>query len=343
MDGLTTEKECKKPTDALVRRLLAAAEDSARERRGQLRDSHRKGESVKRTESESSVEEDTNSPLYVRKRAQALADILFARLMFQKVGFGDSPATALRRLLESDEGRKALRIGLHSNKKTKLGTSMMDIIVCGAIPPYSELLGGKLVAMLMSSPQVVRDYREVYADQPGQIASRLAGTPVVRAADLVFLTTTSLYHVGSSQYERLRIPGPCGKEIRFEHLGQTEGCGSTVLSTETTDFLLQLTVKAEGMRRVNNIFGEGVSPKLRMTRDGLALIGIPQDLVLRHNCPRLIYGVRLASNAYEYLRGEDAEPAYVLSPERSEEGTGAVIRHWLAPRARVGQSERKGE
>ena len=40
------------------------------------------------------------------------------------------------------------------------------------------------------------------------------------------------------------------------------------------------------MRRVNNIFGEGVSPRLRMIREGLALIGIPQDLVLRHNCPR---------------------------------------------------------
>ncbi len=245
LDGLATEKECKKPTESLVRRLLAAADDSERKRRGQLRDSHRKGESVKRTESESSVEEDTNSPLYVRKRAQALADVLFARLAFQKAGFADSPDTALRHLLQSDDGRKALRIGLHSNKKSKIGSSMMDIILCGAIPPYSELLGGKLVAMLMASPQVVREYREVYGDQPGQIASRLAGSPVVRAADLVFLTTTSLYHVGSSQYERLRIPGPRGKEVRFEHPGKTEKYGSTVLSTETTDFLRQLTVKAE--------------------------------------------------------------------------------------------------
>jgi hypothetical protein len=347
LDGLATQKECKKPTEALVRRLLAAAGDSERERRGQLRDSHNKGESVKRTERESSVEEDTQSPLYVRKRAQALADILFARLVFQKEAFAEETAGALRRLLQSDDGRKALRIGLHSNKKAKIGSSMMDIIICGAIAPYSEMLGGKLVAMLMASPQVVREYREVYGDQPGQIASRLAGVPVVRPADLVFLTTTSLYHVGSSQYERLRIPGPRGREISFEHLGKTEGYGSTVLTTETTDFLRELTAKAEGMRRVNNIFGEGVSPKLRMTRDGLALIGIPQDLVLRHNCPRLIYGVRLAVNAYRYLRGEDSEPDYVLSPDRSEEGTAAVIRHWLtrwfAPRARREESLRKVE
>jgi len=111
-------------------------------------------------------------------------------------------------MLQQDAGRKALRIGLHANKKTKIGSSMMDIIVCGAIPPYAEMLGGKLVAMLMASPQVVREYRASYGDQPSEIVSRVAGTRVVRPADLVFLTTTSLYHVGSSQYERIRIPGP---------------------------------------------------------------------------------------------------------------------------------------
>lgn len=329
LEGLATAKECAKPTDKLVRRLLEAASLSERERRVQLRETHSRGEVVKRTESESSIEEDTNSPLYVRKRAQALADILFARLVFVKERFADAPAEALQRMLVTDEGRKALRIGLHANKKTKIGSSMMDIIVCGAIPPYSEMLGGKLVAMLMASPQVVKEYQDVYGNQAGEIVSRLAGKDVVRPADLVFLTTTSLYHVGSSQYERIRIPGPRGSEIAFEHIGKTEGFGSTVLTSETTDFLRKLTIASEGMKRVNNIFGEGISPKLRITRDGLSLIGIPQDLVLRHNCPRLVYGIRLAKNALEYLRGEDDEPSYVYSPSRSEAGTKAIIHHWL--------------
>src|SRR5206468_1736551 len=116
------------------------------------------------------------------KRAQALADITFARLVFRKERFAESPIDALYRMLQTDDGRKALRIGLRANKKTKIGSSMMDIIVCGAIPPYAELLGGKLVAMLMASPQVVRDYQELYGDQAGEIASRLAGKKVIRPA-----------------------------------------------------------------------------------------------------------------------------------------------------------------
>ena len=96
------------------------------------------------------------------------------------------------------------------------------------------------------------------------------------------------------------------------------------------------------MRRVNNIPGEGASPRLRMTREGLTIIGVPQDLVLKHNCPRLIYGVRLATNAFEYLRGETARPEYILSRQNSKEGTRAIVDHWLTrwllPRSRREES-----
>ena len=86
---------------------------------------------------------------------------------------------------------------------------------------------------------------------------------------------------------------------------------------------------------------------MRMIREGLALIGVPQDLVLRHNCPRLIYGVRLARNTFEYLRGETNAPEYVYSPAKSREGTEAIVNHWfqrwLLPRSRREESLAKVE
>lgn len=347
LKGLATPRECARPTEDLIHRLLSVATASERARQKGLRDSHAKGESARRRKQVTSLARESASPLFVKKRAQALADILFARLQFQRERLQEEPVEALVRLLGSDSGRKSLRIALHANKKTKIGSSMMDIIVCGAIPPYAEMLGGKLVAMLMASPQVVREYREVYESQAGEIASRLAGEPVIRPADLVFLTTTSLYHVGSSQYERIKIPGPRGRTVSFDHIGHTEGYGSIVLSSEATDVLRRVATETHGMRRVNNVFGEGVSPRLRMIREGLALLGIPQDLVLRHNCPRIIYGVRLATNAFEYLRGQDDRPSYVFPPERADRGTEAIIDHWLqrwlAPRSRREESLQKVE
>ena len=46
---------------------------------------------------------------------------------------------------------------------------MMEIIVCGAIPPYNELLGGKLVSILACSPTVIRDCTEKYKSQVSEI------------------------------------------------------------------------------------------------------------------------------------------------------------------------------
>ena len=86
----------------------------------------------------------------------------------------------------------------------------MEIITCGAVPPYGEILGGKLVAMLMASPRVVRDVRTRYEGRVSLIASGLKGAPVRRDPNLTVLTTSSLYSVGSSQYNRIRIPAEIG-------------------------------------------------------------------------------------------------------------------------------------
>lgn len=107
-----------------------------------------------------------------------------------------------------EEGRKAVNVALVANRKTKIGSNMMEIIVCGGIPPYNELLGGKLVSILACSPQVIRDYTEKYSRQVSEIASRMKGKRVIRDSRLAFLGTTSLYAAGSSQYNRIKVQYP---------------------------------------------------------------------------------------------------------------------------------------
>ena len=69
----------------------------------------------------------------------------------------------------------------------------MELITCGAVPPYRHILGGKLVALLMLSRQVVNDVNERYAGRVNIIASAMAGRPISRAVRLAMLTTSSLY------------------------------------------------------------------------------------------------------------------------------------------------------
>src|SRR5262249_48596434 len=153
-------------------------------------------------------------------------------------------------------------------KADRIGISVADVTVCGAVQPYNAILGGKLVAMLAASPEIVAEYRRRYSTAESEIASSMAGRAIIRTPALVLLGTTSLYGVGSSQYNRVRIPcdrigGATGEEIRYQALGRSEAFGTSQYSEEKVDALTDLVQQSTDGERVNSIFGEGVSPKLR--------------------------------------------------------------------------------
>jgi hypothetical protein len=144
--------------------------------------------------------------LFRSKRALALAELLRSRLAIEQ-HLGATPTNReVAALLADREGRIAVAKVLRKAKADRVGIAMADITVCGAVAPYNALLGGKLLAMLATSPEVIQAYRQRYGKAESEIASSIAARPIVRPADLVYLGTTSLYGVGSSQYNRVRIP-----------------------------------------------------------------------------------------------------------------------------------------
>jgi hypothetical protein len=79
---------------------------------------------------------------------------------------------------------------------------------------------------------------------------------------------------------------------------------------------------------VNNVFGEGTSPRLRMLRDGLSALGFTPDLLLSHGQPRVVYGISLIRNLRDFLLGFDAEPDYLLPLEETELRTQEIGAWW---------------
>src|SRR5690606_33044272 len=104
-------------------------------------------------------------------------------------------------LTDATNGQLLLDQMLRLAKAKLVGTAIADLAVCGAVPPYNELVGGKLVALLAVSEAARTAYRKRYQDQPSVIASSVAGRSVVRSADLVFVGTSSLYGVRPNQYD----------------------------------------------------------------------------------------------------------------------------------------------
>jgi hypothetical protein len=172
------------------------------------------------------------------------------------------------------------------------------------VPPYRELLGGKLVALTVASAEVQDLYRARYRRHASEIASKMAGREVIRAPDVCALTTTSLYGVAASQYNRLKlnVRGPTGEAlVHWRELGLTEGFGTVHLGQATVEALRDVTVERTGSRRVNNVFGEGTSPRLRQVREGLENLGIATETVLQHSAARIVYGLELFPGALDAL------------------------------------------
>lgn len=311
-DGVLGPDDLTSPTEDTLHRLAEAADEAGRASIGPDGD-------------ESDLEAAARSDRYRRKRAVALRSILAARRTFARAE-GSTPAERGRTLLASPEGRTALKAALRSAKKRRVGTAMMDLTTCGAVPPYGEVLGGKLIGLLLASPQIVADYARRYAEAESHIASRMAGRPVSRRSDLVLLCTTSLYYVGSSQYNRLRAPTAHG-ELRYEHVGETVGFGSVHLSGRTYTTLQELLRTHPDLERQSYRFAAGVNYKLRSIAAALGFLGL--SALQRHENPRLVYTVPLATNWREYLIGQDDEPDWLYAePERPASETKDLIEYW---------------
>lgn len=334
-EELVSPSELRAPTPVVLQRLVAHGEKqrALHHRLARPTDLKRSSRSADTTSSGEHWLARAQTHLYRSKRAFSLADMLRSRIVLQQHLSLPPSREEVRSLVESGAGRKIIKTILRKAKADHVGIAMADITVCGAVAPYNLLLGGKLVSMLSVSPEVVSAYREKYAAQESVIASSMAGRPVVRRSELVFLGTTSLYGVGSSQYNRLRmkaerIGANQGEQLAFLELGKSEAYGTSHFSSETVRALVSLVQQSRNGQRVNSIFGEGVSPKLRKIRDGLDALNLPADMLLKHGRERIVYGVPIARNVREFLLGMDDEPEYVFDLDEPERSTREIGRWW---------------
>lgn len=345
-DDLASKDDIASPTDAVVLRLEQKATGAAFARERELRKYYKdhceqngavrphRGE-LRAARPDADWKAASEDLLFVRKRAEGLAQLLFAKRVFQAAGLSRKPAKALDTLFASSDGRRALDIVFAEFRKAGLSSAVADVSVCGAVHPYNQLLAGKLVALLLTSREVQNAYAKRYGGQISFIASQMAGRRVSKPAKLSVLTTTSLYGVGSSQYNRLALRSSdhvgLAYDIIWGAIGKslTGGFGTLHLGRDTAQALRSMAIARHDSRRVNNRFGEGTSPRLRQIREGLDALGLKSDTILHHATPRIFYGCELTPNARRALLGFHVDDI----PQPTVRDVAAAWRkRWLAKR-----------
>lgn len=196
----------------------------------------------------------------------------------------------------------------------------MDAYVLGAVPPYNQLLGGKVVAALLRTREIYNDFLAVYGARKGVISKK------INQARLAAITTTS--SMGrSSVYNRLKLDSTS----YLKPIGYSSGYGHFHIPDKLFQDLREYLRKKKHAYADEHAFGKGPNWKMRVTRTALELIGMRSNLMM-HGVKREVFVCEMARNSVKFLKGEEA--ALDISDLKSVEEVGALAcRRWLIPRA----------
>ena len=211
-------------------------------------------------------------------------------------------------------------IGWNAAARSKRLVNLMDAYVLGAVPPYNQLLAGKMVACLVRSREVHDEFRRAYGETTGLISGEK------KQARLLAVTTSS--SMGrSSVYNRLSLAG-----VRyFRSIGYTQGWGHFHIPDE---LFMQLRgyLRQQGHSYADlHRYGNGPNWRLRTTRAALNALGMDGD-ILRHGIRREVFLSWLCENAVDILRTGTGEPD-TSSLLNVEQIASHAMERWLIPRS----------
>ena len=197
---------------------------------------------------------------------------------------------------------------------------VMDAFVLGAVPPYSYLLCGKLVAMLVASNEVAHTFRKKYGGHKSFIKGKYLD------ARLALITTTSALG-RSSIYNRLKYRD----RLLYNSVGYTKGSGefhfSNGLYQTISDYTTRYCVPSAKQEK----WGTGFRNRREVVKKCLEKIGLSPEW-LYHGIQREIFLVPLASNSQEFLKGEHSRLLWFDQP--AEKLFAFFQERWLLPRSR---------
>lgn len=197
---------------------------------------------------------------------------------------------------------------------------VMDAFVLGAVPPYSFLLCGKLVAMLTASNEVRNTFKRKYGGRRSVIRRRRLD------ARLALITTTSALG-RSSIYNRIKY----SERFLFQGVGFTRGSGEFHFSNGLYGAISQYAVRYCEPTAKQGRWGTGFRNRREVVKKCLAKVGLSTEW-LYHGIHREIFVIPLARNTREFLRGEHSR---LLWFDQAVEDLSDFFRErWLLPRSR---------
>lgn len=190
----------------------------------------------------------------------------------------------------------------------------------GALPPYNEILGGKMVALALTSNEIRWAYQKKYYFSQTLLKKRFI------KPELLFITTTSAFG-RSSIYNRLKYKN----EPVAISLGFTKGSGTFHIPEKLYHEILEF-LSRKGFDTSRN-YGHGPSRKMKLISCAFRLLGL--NNFEYHGIKRELYLFPLAKNLKEVIKNKE-EPVFFDRP------FGDLVTYWKK-RWAIPRAQRKPE
>ncbi len=211
-------------------------------------------------------------------------------------------------------------VGWSGRDRVKRLSSVMDAYVLGALPPYNELLCGKLLACILKSTEVFGYFHDKYFNYRSIISGKK------RHAQLAVITTSSALG-RSAVYNRLRI----GDETFFRSVGVTKGFGHFHIPNGLFMELREYLSNCGHEYADGHGYGKGANWRMRVIRESFAQLGLPAQ-TLKHGISREVFLCEMGSNSLEYLRGSAAQ-LDTSALQSVDDLANAALQRWVIPRS----------
>ena len=186
----------------------------------------------------------------------------------------------------------------------------------GAIPPYNELIGGKMVALSTTSNEVRKAYSKKYKNKRTVMENRIL------ESRLLFITTTGAFGK-SSMYDRLKYY----REQAAILIGQTTGIGTFHISDRIVQDIYDM-LRRNGMDAGTG-YGHGPSRKIQLLKRGFSHLGLTG--FYHHGIQRNVYLFSLTRNLHNVIQ-RGRRPLYHDRP--FDEIVRFWHKRWCMPRSK---------
>ena len=209
-------------------------------------------------------------------------------------------------------------IGWSTEQKRFRLKNVMDAFVLGAVPPYSMVLGGKLIAALVSSPKIINDFKSKYKNTRSLISGEIFN------GKLAAITTASALGK-SSIYDRIKILNGS----KFVHIGWTKGSGEFQFANGIYDKLYKLASQSVQWTK-NPLWGTGTRNRRVVIQEALKILNLPVGFNY-HNIKRELFFIPLGTKSKEYLNGKAKYIKYYHTTQ--DEISRYMLKRWVIPRS----------